>query len=199
MRIRSLAWALLAVLAVSLAAGAAVAWHEGYRLYAVRTGSMAPTYPTGALLVDGPVQAPPAIGDVVTFRTRDGLVTHRVHDTTAQGLKTKGDANRTPDAWTVPPRNVIGTVVAGIPAAGYLLVFFQQPTGVPSMMVLLVSLVLAWSIFFGPTTTAATQPRLEADSDDDAADESDWSILEPLAVYGEPDVEVEPQGVGVLG
>jgi signal peptidase len=157
MRLRSFAWLLLTVLVVSLAAGAAAAWHEGYRLYAVRTGSMAPTFPTGALLVDAPVERPPAVGDVVTFRTSEGLVTHRIHDSTAQGLKTKGDANRTLDAWTVPQRNVIGTVVVGLPVAGYVLVFFQQPTGIASLMLLAFSVWCAWTAFFPADEPAGVQ------------------------------------------
>jgi signal peptidase len=76
-------------------------------------------------------------------------VTHRLHEATPTGLKTKGDANRTPDPWTLPERNVVGAVVAGLPYGGYLLVFLQQPTGVPALMVLTVTIVLAWSIFFG--------------------------------------------------
>ncbi|HUX70320.1 MAG TPA: S26 family signal peptidase, partial [Cellulomonadaceae bacterium] len=64
--------------ALGLAVGAAAAWHDGYRLYAVRTGSMTPTYPTGALVVDAPGSSvTPAVGDVITFRVASGLVTHR--------------------------------------------------------------------------------------------------------------------------
>jgi hypothetical protein len=55
-------------------------------------------------------------------------------------------------------RNVEGAVVAGVPFGGYLLVFFQQPAGVPSLMVLTVSIVLAWSIFFGSAPEAQAAP-----------------------------------------
>ncbi len=156
MKLRTVAWCLLVAFGISVACVALVGWHEGYRLYAVRTGSMTPTYPTGSLLLDAPARpGTPRVGEVITFRTRDGLVTHRVHQLTPAGIKTKGDANRTPDAWTLPERNVQGAVVAGVPFGGYVLVFFQQPTGVAALMVLTVSIVLAWSLFFGSSPTVA--------------------------------------------
>lgn len=156
-KLRTVAWSMLAALAIALVCVGLVGWQQGYRLYAVRTGSMAPTYPTGSLLLDAPGRTGgPRVGEVVTFRTSDGLVTHRVRQLTSAGIKTKGDANRSIDVWTIPRHDVRGAVVAGVPFGGYLFVFFQQPTGVPSLMVLTLSIVLAWSVFFGSTTPPAT-------------------------------------------
>lgn len=155
MRVRTVAWSLLIALAISVVTVAVIGWRQGYQLYAVRTGSMSPTYPTGSVVLDAPARGgTPRVGQVATFRTSEGPVTHRVQQVTAAGLKTKGDANRSADAWTVPLRNVRGVVVGGLPLAGYLLVFLQQPTGVPALMVLTVSVVLAWSIFFPAAPTA---------------------------------------------
>lgn len=157
MKLHTVAWCLLVALVISAVGVGIVGWEQGYRLYAVRTASMSPTYPTGSLLLDAPARpGMPRVGEVITFRTSDGLVTHRVQDITPYGIKTKGDANRSPDAWTLPQRNVRGAVVAGVPYGGYLLVFLQQPTGVPSLMVLTLSIVLAWSVFFG--SPPAPQP-----------------------------------------
>jgi signal peptidase I len=139
------------LLASMLAAfgGAALLWQDGYRLYAVRTGSMSPTFPTGALVVATPAKdAAPAVGEVVTFRTAGGLITHRVHAVTASGLETKGDANRKPDAWTVQRERVVGLVSFGITGGGYVLVFLQQPTGVPSLVLFAMSAMFAWALFF---------------------------------------------------
>lgn len=156
MRIRTIAWTALVVVMTAAAVAGGLAWHQGYRLYAVRTGSMTPTYSTGSLVIDRPVRSSPspAVGDVITFRTQDGLVTHRVHDLTPQGIKTKGDANRVEDPWTLPARDVVGHVVAGIPDGGYVLVFLKQPTGVPALMLMMVSVALAWNIFFGTSQSA---------------------------------------------
>jgi signal peptidase I len=151
--VRLVSYALLAVMALTLVTGA-VLWHQGYRVYAVRTGSMSPTYPTGALVVDGPAPTRlPPTGNVVTFRTRGGLVTHRVVAHTISGATTKGDANRTPDAWTVPLTGMVGQVRTGIDRAGYALVFLQQPTGAPALALLGISVALAWSLFFPSRAT----------------------------------------------
>ena len=84
------------------------------RVEPVLTGSMAPRYPTGTLVAVTPV-APQhlRVGDVVMlvppppYRTpTGGPVLHRVVSlrTSADGhvlLRTKGDANRAQDPWTV--------------------------------------------------------------------------------------------------
>ncbi|MDO8119849.1 signal peptidase I [Isoptericola sp. b490] len=154
-RVRRVLVSALVVLVVGLAVGAAVAWHEGYRLYAVRTGSMAPTYPTGALVVDGPADDA-EVGDVITFHAGGGMVTHRVHAVSGAGYSTKGDANPEPDAWTIPHHAVLGRVVAGTGALGYVLVFFRQPTGAASLMSAFVGLWLLWGLFFPPDVPGRT-------------------------------------------
>lgn len=141
--------ALLLVAMLGAIVGSAVAWSLGYRVYAVQTGSMSPAYPTGALVVDVPPAADGgATGSVITFDLGDGLVTHRVYGTTSAGVTTKGDANLTPDSWTIPPRAVVGQVVATVPRMGYVLVFFKQPAGVAAVMGGLLSMVLLWQLFF---------------------------------------------------
>jgi signal peptidase len=149
-RVRLVSYALLTAMVLTLAT-AALLWQHGYRVYAVRTGSMAPTYPTGSLVFDTPPRTRlPEIGSVVTFRTSGGLVTHRVVAHTIDGVTTKGDANRTPDAWTIPLSGMVGQVSTGVDRAGYVLVFLQQPTAAPALALLGVSMVLAWSLFFPP-------------------------------------------------
>jgi signal peptidase len=143
--------ALLALVLLSLVGGAVFAWSHGYRLYAVKTGSMTPTYRPGDLVIDAVPDGHYPVGSVVTFRPASGgagVTTHRVHARSADGLSTKGDANRTPDVSAVAADNVVGRVVAGVPRAGYVLVFFQQPAGIASTMTLALSVVLSWSLFF---------------------------------------------------
>jgi signal peptidase len=151
--------AVLALLAV--VGGAAVAWSRGYRVYAVKTGSMTPTFRPGDLVIDKAADGHYPKGSVVTFRSSGGgagVTTHRVHARNAAGLQTKGDANRTPDVTPVKPANVVGRVVAGVPHGGYVLVFFRQPAGIASTMTLVLSVFLSWSLFFPPA--AATGERL---------------------------------------
>ena len=49
----------------------------------------------------------------------------------------------------MPQKNVVGISRYEVPKGGYVLVFLRQPTGVLSLVVLLASIALAWSLFFG--------------------------------------------------
>lgn len=158
--VKRVAAGIAVMLLLAASAVALVGWHEGYRAYAVRTGSMTPTFPTGALVIDRPVdRAAPRVGDVITFQTAQGLVTHRVHAVTPRGVETKGDANDTTDPALVRPVHVVGVVTWGMARLGYVVVFFQQPAGAPALVLLAVSVWLAWSIFFPATTPAAVGSR----------------------------------------
>jgi signal peptidase I len=129
-------------------------WHDGYRAYVVHTGSMQPNYKSGSLVIDRPADHDYQRGDVITFRhsaiTKD-VVTHRVTDITAAGLiHTKGDGNGTADVWNIRPDQVRGVVIAGIPLAGYVVVFLQQPAGIASVMLAVLAMLLLWGLFFDP-------------------------------------------------
>lgn len=127
-------------------------WHSGYRAYIVHTGSMTPAYKPGSLVIDGPAQGNYHPGEVITFRhsayTTD-VVTHRITDITKTGLiHTKGDANSSPDAWNIRPNQVRGTVIAGVPLAGYVVVYLQQPAGIVSVVTTVLGLMLLWGLWF---------------------------------------------------
>ena len=157
-RARWAALGLLLVVVLGVGAGAAAAWSQGYRLYAVRTGSMSPVFPTGTLVVDAPPGGVAAVGSIITFRVGEGLATHRVHGASAAGVTTKGDANAAPDAWTIATRAIVGHVVAAVPRAGYVLVFFKQPTGSIALIAGILSTVLLWRLFFPADDDAPAAP-----------------------------------------
>jgi len=101
---------LVAVLVVAVAVSAGVLpVHLSY----VTSDSMEPTLSEGDgyVLVEGDVSR----GDVVTFSTADGYVTHRVVGVGSDGYTTRGDANPTTDqAAGVPPvtdEQVLGTAL----------------------------------------------------------------------------------------
>ncbi len=79
------------------------------------------------------------------------------------GIRTKGDANSEPDVFVATPSNVIGEVVGHIDNGGYVLVYFSQWTGVLSLMVVALTIWLAWSICFPsavPTVTSVEKKPL---------------------------------------
>ena len=110
----------------------------GLQVFTVLSGSMEPTYHTGALIyvkeVDYKEIEP---GQVITFMLDENTIaTHRVvevvpdnEDPTVLRYRTKGDANDAEDGSLVHYKNVLGSPVFTIPYLGYLANFIQHPPG----------------------------------------------------------------------
>ena len=116
---------------------------DGWTVQTVASGSMAPTIPTGSVILSRPVAASAvAVGDVIVFVSPVGgtvqagadgvfeasepmLITHRViavgTDGSAPAFRTKGDANEAEDPWLVPADAVQARYVAHVPYLGSLL------------------------------------------------------------------------------
>ena len=150
---RHVAAALVASLVGIVLCTTAVAWHEGYRAYVVRTGSMMPTFHPGDAVIDRPANHGYDVGDSITFEVAPGsLVTHRLRWIDRQGkLHTKGDANAKSDVWALAPEQVRGVVAQGLPNVGYVLVFLRQKTGIAGVMTSALSLFLLWGLCFPAT------------------------------------------------
>ena len=134
---------------VALFAIGAHAWSDGVRFYAVGSGSMSPTFNTGALVVDLPVTATTVyqVGDVVTFHPTPGYTaTHRIVAMGKDGITTKGDANPSSDIGFIQPSMIAGRVAFSVPYGGYVAVFFQHPGGVAALLVLLIALAVVWEL-----------------------------------------------------
>jgi signal peptidase I len=164
MSLKRIAAAVVAVFLLGLAVAGGLAWHAGYRVYAVQTGSMVPTFQPGDLVIDRPADEGYRPGDVITFRHSTGpdLVTHRLKAITPQGIHTKGDGNRSADTWDIRPDQVEGVGVSNLANMGYALVFLKQPLGVLGVMTSALSVILLWGICFpaeGAVETSAKKSR----------------------------------------
>ena len=129
-----------------------------YKLYIVHTGSMSPTIPpkSAVFVQDGVYH----LGQVITFESVNGVVTHRLIKRNADGtLVTKGDANRTADPGTVSPSEVIGGVVMAPRMLGYWLAYLKNPAGLASLFLTIVCL---WLIYSTTTGYAERQQRAVA-------------------------------------
>lgn len=112
---------------VPVAAFLVVATFAGWRLLAVGSGSMEPTYPLGSIAVIHPVN----VGDIgpgTVIAFVDGaagesrLVAHRVVQVVdrpnGRWLRTQGDANHSPDPRLLAARDVRGRVAWVVPRLG---------------------------------------------------------------------------------
>jgi signal peptidase I len=143
----------------------------GLNFFAVTSGSMEPTIPTGALLY---VKKVPFDSfkkdDIITYSKVDpktaksAVITHRIYKlekiereiTMGEGeqatkkqsveyvISTKGDANTDPDNYTVVPSEVIGVYQWHMPNIGYITAFAQTQTGFLLMVVLPAAILIVW-------------------------------------------------------
>ncbi len=128
---------------------AALAPLAGLQAVRLATGSMAPTYPAGSVVIvrDLPADAV-AVGDVVTIVRSDGTpVTHRIvqHEPIPGGatIRMRGDANDHDDpAPYVASR--VGLVLGGVPALGYFFAAADQPLFAP-LAATVVALLVLWA------------------------------------------------------
>lgn len=161
---------LICVAAAVLALGAVVTgaslWASGHRMYAIASGSMTPALGVGDLVLTSPATTV-RTGDVVTYPAspggRYGYTTHRVSAVDGTTLTTRGDANEKVDPSTVELDDVVGVTRGHVPHAGYVLVFFQHPAGLGSLVTGLFALALLWDLFFpeeqGTAAQASVVPR----------------------------------------
>lgn len=128
-----LSWLVVTAVTALVLAAVVVPRLAGATPYTVLTGSMAPAYPAGTLVVVRPVDAADVrIGDVVTYQLRSGepeVATHRVvgvgwSATGERLLTTRGDANSVADAEAVRAVQLRGEVWYSLPWVGRLNVLF---------------------------------------------------------------------------
>lgn len=132
-----LTW-LLVIVVVLLAVLLAGVRLVGLKPYVVLSGSMEPTYETGALIYVRDVDPfTLETGDVITFMMNENTVaTHRIagvvpdeEDSSVVRFRTKGDANTVEDGTLVHYKNVIGSPVFSIPKLGYVADYISNPPG----------------------------------------------------------------------
>ncbi len=145
------ALAAVVVIVLVLAVATHVAPELGSRLFAIRSGSMAPDVPIGALIVTTSVVPERlAVGEIVTIGMANGTaLTHRIAEVAQQDgasmLRLKGDANANADPVLVETNRVIGKVVFMLPVVGYLLAMLAMPSGLVALLSFAASLlVLGW-------------------------------------------------------
>ena len=130
-----LSWLVLGLAVAVVGAAVLVPRLTGSTPMTVLTGSMAPNYPPGTLVVVRPGPADDiAIGDAITYQLSSGeptVVTHRVVGLGYDGkgervFTTQGDANESPDREPVRAVQVRGEVWYAVPWIGRLNLLFTR-------------------------------------------------------------------------
>ena len=124
-------------------------------------------------------------GDVITFKTDDIYVTHRIvsifrdESGAAVSFVTKGDANATEDG-AVELSSVVGKCVASVGGLGGFAIFMQTPAGVLVFVGIPVLLYVAYDV----TRIVLHNKRVKAEKSKDIA-EKDAEIERLRALVGE--------------
>jgi signal peptidase I len=138
----------------------------GWETLIVRTNSMAGSYPAGDLVAARPVdRGSVAVGDVILVEQGEGVpVLHRIIEARDEGelrvVRTKGDANATPDPneYILPDEVLVARY--GVPYLGYLAVTVTSRLGWLLFVVLPAS-VLAAKTLLGIWSVSEPEPAAE--------------------------------------
>ena len=114
--------------------------------YIIKSGSMETTIMTGDLILIDSKPHQLKTGDIITFKDpKDRTVTHRISKILdASGtiqMFTKGDNNQTADPYVTTPDRVIGSHLYTVPKLGYLLIYFSEPLGSITLVVVVLALI----------------------------------------------------------
>ncbi|MCR5641202.1 MAG: signal peptidase I [Lachnospiraceae bacterium] len=145
-KICSILSTLIMIVLLALAALLFVPRLAGCEEFAVLSGSMVPTIPVGALVVDK--EAKPSElkeGDIITYRlSADTMVTHRIIaiDSDNQTVTTQGDANNVADANPVAFDNIIGVYAFHVPYLGFISIYGKTPLGIAAICGVLIVIIL---------------------------------------------------------
>lgn len=107
----------------------------GLSVYAVISGSMEPTIPTGSLVFVEKVEPEELLtNDIVAYNSQiagGGVITHRVIEIKKEerSFITKGDANSSSDVTPVKFEQLVGRVKSFIPGLGKLALFLSEKSG----------------------------------------------------------------------
>ena len=113
----------------------------GYTTFEVSTGSMAPTLNIyDVILVE--ITKDVKVGDIITYKYENELITHRIMEINGDNIITKGDANNTEDK-SITKDAIIGKVISVYPRVGIWAKVFTEPNVLISVFITLVLIGLA--------------------------------------------------------
>lgn len=126
-----LKWSVTAILVIIVACLAFIFFSPNYNMHTVMSESMKPAINMGDMIVTGPPDGGQGVspGDIVTYKSGDELITHRVLSIEGETLVTKGDATEDADPWPVEMSSLTGIYIFKIPYLGYFHDFIRTKLG----------------------------------------------------------------------
>lgn len=110
----------------------------GLKTYVVVSGSMVPKLNIGDVIIVKSVEKDELeIGDIISFRINDSIITHRIVDIVDDKFQTKGDYNNTPDTDLVQYENIEGKCYLVIPYLGKIVFALQNKILIIVIIILL--------------------------------------------------------------
>jgi signal peptidase len=148
---------------------------------AIVSDSMAPGIPRGNVVVSSPISGDDVVpGQIITYRNPEdtsSYVVHRVVFANEDGtLKTRGDANQSPDAKPLPRDLVVGLGRLHVPWIGWPVVWIQNGQLWALAITGAVAVLLVMGCFFG---TSVRWPGKAGGPPSSDVDESDGPVEEP--------------------
>lgn len=131
-----------------------------YKPLVVLTGSMEPKFKVGSIIYykNVPIEEI-KVGDAITFKMGDSLVSHRVYSISDGLYETKGDANNTVDATRIKPSDILGKDANFcIPYLGYFVKYIND-----NMYILIVIALILVSEFLLSNIVKEDDKKVEED------------------------------------
>ena len=102
-----------------------------YKPLVVLTGSMEPSFQTGSIIYYKNVPSNEIkVGDIITFKMGNSLVSHRVYSINDGLYETKGDANNAVDSGKIKYSDIVGKDSnLSIPYLGYFVKYVNISAG----------------------------------------------------------------------
>ena len=99
-----------------------------YKPLVVLTGSMEPTFHVGSIIYYKQVpQEELNVGDIITFKYDDTIISHRINQISGTLYETKGDANNTADQRRISYNEILGKdTTFCIPYLGFFVKFIND-------------------------------------------------------------------------
>lgn len=124
----------------------------GWKPFIVLSGSMETQISVGDIVIVKEVDTRTLKkGDIIAFRNKDIVITHRIDDIITEDGKvkyiTKGDNNNTRDEGTVLPDQVEGIFICNVHRLGNLAIFIQTPIGmvvclsIPIILIIIIGVI----------------------------------------------------------